>query len=64
LYGVFSNRTLEDLARLRPGTIEEALEIHGIGPRKAERFAMAFLEEIRAFEAEQLIREGEPGEER
>ncbi len=52
LYGVFSNRTLEELAVHRPSTVEEALEIHGIGPHKAERFVMGFLEVIRSYDEE------------
>jgi ATP-dependent DNA helicase RecQ len=42
-YVVASDRTLRDLARLRPGTLDELQQAHGIGPNKAERFGPGFL---------------------
>lgn len=47
-YGVFSNKTLEDLARIRPTSEEEAMGIKGVGAVKAERFLAPFLELFRA----------------
>lgn len=47
LYGVFSNKTLEDLARIRPTSEEEAMGIKGVGAVKAERFLAPFLELFR-----------------
>lgn len=46
-YGVFSNKTLEDLARIRPTSEEEAMGIKGVGAVKAERFLAPFLELFR-----------------
>ena len=45
---IFSNKTLEFLARLKPETEEEALTIHGIGEKKAEKYLAPFLVTIRA----------------
>ena len=43
-YGVFTNKTLESLARMRPTSIEAAMKIKGVGAVKAERFLKPFLE--------------------
>ncbi len=51
-YVVFTDRTLIDLARLRPRDRGEFALAHGVGARKLERYADAFLAEVRAFEAE------------
>jgi ATP-dependent DNA helicase RecQ len=47
-YVVFSDRTLVDLVRLRPETREQLALAHGVGAKKLERYASAFLAEIRA----------------
>jgi len=47
-YVVASDRTLRDLARLQPGSLNELLDAHGIGPAKAERYGAGFLDVIRA----------------
>jgi ATP-dependent DNA helicase RecQ len=41
---VFSNRTLEDLARKAPGTLTELEEVYGLGPQKIEVFGKELLE--------------------
>ena len=41
---VFSNRTLEDLARKMPGTLDELEEVYGLGPQKIEVFGKELLE--------------------
>jgi len=46
-YGVFSNKTLEAFARLRPKTVEAGMRIKGVGAVKAERFLKPFLEVLR-----------------
>ncbi len=46
-YGVFTNKTLESLARLRPTSVEAAMTIKGVGSVKAERFLKPFLQLIR-----------------
>lgn len=43
LYVVFSNKTLEGLARYRPADKEEALQVPGIGTGKAQRYLEPFL---------------------
>ena len=43
-YGVFSNKVLEAMARMRPSSVEAAMRIKGVGAVKAERFLAPFLE--------------------
>ncbi|MCA9521936.1 MAG: HRDC domain-containing protein, partial [Myxococcales bacterium] len=47
-YVVFHDRTLQELARLRPRTEEQLLTVHGIGQAKLERFGAEFLELLRS----------------
>jgi ATP-dependent DNA helicase RecQ len=47
-YVIASDRTLRDLARLRPRNIQEMGLAHGIGPAKVERYGQAFLQVIAA----------------
>ena len=49
-YIVFSNATLMDMARKRPHTQAEFLEVSGVGAMKAERYGGRFLEAIRTYE--------------
>lgn len=44
---IASDRTLRDLAVLRPGNLEELKLAHGIGPAKVERYGAGFLEVVR-----------------
>ncbi|MGO4999932.1 DNA helicase RecQ [Oceanisphaera sp. W20_SRM_FM3] len=46
-YVVFSDATLIELARYRPKTEAELLNINGIGARKLERYGVAFLRLLR-----------------
>jgi ATP-dependent DNA helicase RecQ len=46
-YGVFSNKTLEAFARLRPRSVDAGLRIKGVGTVKAARFLEPFLEIFR-----------------
>jgi ATP-dependent DNA helicase RecQ len=43
---VASDRTLRDIAMLRPRTLAELQEAHGVGPNKAERYGTGFLRVI------------------
>ena len=45
-YVVASDRTLRELATLKPATRDELLAVHGIGDAKAERYGGGFLEVI------------------
>ncbi len=47
-YVVFADAALADMARKRPTTREEFLEVSGVGQAKLERFGDEFLEAIRA----------------
>lgn len=49
-YMVFHNSTLEALARLKPTTREGAMNIHGIGAGKADKYLDDFLELIAEHE--------------
>ena len=42
-YVVASDRTLRDIALLRPTTVDELMMAHGIGNTKAERYGSGFL---------------------
>jgi ATP-dependent DNA helicase RecQ len=48
-YVIFSNKTIEALARYQPVNTEEALHIPGIGSAKIQRYAEPFLEAIRVW---------------
>jgi len=44
---VFSNRTLEDLARKAPGSLSELEDVYGLGPQKIEAFGKELIALIR-----------------
>jgi ATP-dependent DNA helicase RecQ len=46
-YVIASDRTLRDVARLRPQTLEDLEQAHGIGPAKAQRYGAALLAAVR-----------------
>lgn len=48
-YMVFSDKTLQDMARMRPQTREEFARVHGIGEYKTERYWQQFTRAIRNF---------------
>ncbi|MEX0921305.1 MAG: DNA helicase RecQ [Rhodovibrionaceae bacterium] len=43
-YVVFSDKTLQQMASLRPRSLAALAEVHGVGPKKLEVFGPAFLE--------------------
>ena len=45
-YFIFSNATLVDMCAKRPKTLDELLGVSGVGTKKAELYAEAFLAEI------------------
>ena len=47
-YVIASDRTLRDIALLRPANLDELLLAHGIGPAKVERFGAALLKVVRS----------------
>ncbi len=49
-YIVFSNATLEDMARKAPQTMEEFGHVSGVGSVKIQRYGKIFLEAIRNFQ--------------
>ena len=46
-YVVFSDRTLQEMALQAPRTLEEMLNVHGVGQKKLEEYGERFLAEIR-----------------
>ncbi|WP_295747440.1 DNA helicase RecQ [uncultured Oscillibacter sp.] len=50
-YVIFSNATLADMAALRPLTMEEFLQVSGVGRVKAERYGAAFLQAVQDWRA-------------
>ena len=56
-YVVFHDNTLRDLARRRPTTTAELLEVYGIGARKAEDLGPIILEVIRDYRGEPDLEE-------
>ena len=49
-YVVFSNETLEHLARLRPKSMEAGLLVKGIGEAKGQKYLEPFLKVIRKID--------------
>ena len=49
LYMIFSNATLEDMARRAPRTLDEFLQVSGVGAKKAERYSDVFLQTIAQY---------------
>ena len=45
-YVIFHDSTLKELVRLRPGTPQDMLEVHGVGQAKLDRYGRAFLDVI------------------
>jgi ATP-dependent DNA helicase RecQ len=45
-YVVASDRTLREIATLRPRTLHELGGVHGIGPAKLERYGRGLLEVV------------------
>ena len=48
-YVVAPNKTLEDMATIRPTTRRAMLTVHAMGPQRYQRYGSAFLEAIRAW---------------
>jgi len=48
-YVVATNRTLEDMARLRPTTRKTLLAVHGMGPKRMAMYGGPFLDAIREW---------------
>ena len=48
-YVLFSDATLRDMARMRPGSPSALLEIRGVGERKLEDFGQRFLDAIATY---------------
>ena len=49
-YVIFSDASLLDMARRRPSTMDEFLQVQGVSERKAVRFGKKFIGAIRKFE--------------
>lgn len=51
VYIIFSNASLEDMARKAPTTMEQFRTVSGVGSVKAERYGEAFLDAIQDYKA-------------
>ena len=51
VYIIFSNASLEDMARKAPTTMEQFRAVSGVGSVKAERYGEAFLDAIQDYKA-------------
>ena len=51
-HAIFSDATLEDMARKKPKTFLELRKVSGVGELKANWYGASFLEQIRAFHEE------------
>ena len=49
-YVIFTDRTLREMARHKPGNQDELMALHGVGSTKIAQFGLAFLDAIAAFE--------------
>ena len=49
-FTVFSNASLENMSALKPKTMNDFLEVHGVGEFKAKQFGKIFMDEIIGFE--------------
>ena len=52
-YVIFNDRTLRELAGIKPKTMDALLDINGIGEAKQKKFGQRFLDAIGAWEKEQ-----------
>ncbi len=50
-YIIFSNATLQDMAEKAPETIEEFMEVNGVGNAKAELYGEIFINEIKKYKS-------------
>ena len=50
-YQIFTNATLEDMARKQPVTLDEFLQVSGVGRMKAHKYGGRFLDAIRIWQA-------------
>jgi ATP-dependent DNA helicase RecQ len=48
-YIIFHDKTLQEMASIRPQTLEEFAEISGVGAQKLEKYGAEFLEVLRDF---------------
>jgi len=60
-YVVATDRALRDIAMLRPGSLGELEQAHGIGPAKAKRYGAGLLDVVRRVHAEGESAEKESG---
>ena len=50
-YIVCADKTLEDMAKRRPRSLSEMLDVHGMGTAKVGKYGEAFLKVLRAYDA-------------
>ena len=50
-YALFSNATLEEMVLRLPQSMDDLLDINGVGAQKARRYGRAFLDAIQEFDS-------------
>ena len=50
-YIIFGDKTLRDMSRRMPVTLEEMIHVHGVGEAKLEQYGEAFVNEIAQYAA-------------
>lgn len=48
-YVIFSDKSLQDLVRRQPTSMNELLDVHGVGEVKAKKYGKIFLEELYSY---------------
>lgn len=48
-YQIFPNKTLEEMAERRPQSLDELIDIHGVGTRKLDKYGQKFVNAIEEF---------------
>jgi len=48
-YVIFSDRSLHHMCSLKPGTLDEMAQVHGVGPAKLKDLGPEFLNAIVSF---------------
>ena len=48
-YIIFTNRTLYEMCRIQPATMEELLFVYGVGEKNSKEYGQEFLDAIKDF---------------
>ncbi|MCK4946402.1 MAG: HRDC domain-containing protein, partial [Alphaproteobacteria bacterium] len=48
-YVIFHDKTLREMATIKPSSLDDLAQVHGMGERKMERYGRVFLEVIEQY---------------